>query len=200
MADDSTGVELSIEETAFVAAYCEIGGAAWGNATQAAKAAGYKCKTRHLYADMGYQVKRRPAVAAAIRQRCEEFQATADEALAYLTAVMRRDVSPYLRRIEIPLKDRTGAPILDGDGNAYIDRIAYDIDVARMRRDGLGFLIGSIRNDEWGPEFVLAGDPMAAADKILRASGRYQNKVEMSGPGGEPLKVLILDDDAAANL
>jgi hypothetical protein len=101
--DPSKAVRLTKRQQAFVHAYI---GAANGNATKAAIAAGYSEKAAR---QAGQQVLTSTAVQAAIQTRTEQVPMTADEALEQVASIARADVQKVnaadkLRANELILK------------------------------------------------------------------------------------------------
>lgn len=80
-----------------------------GNATQAAKKAGYKEKAAYA---MGAENLKKPQISAYIAERQKQIEdsriATIDEVMQYLTSVMRGEIKDQFD-LEAPLAERTKA-------------------------------------------------------------------------------------------
>lgn len=84
------GKKISIKQQKFIDAYIEL-----GNATEAAKRAGYKCKSYSAYASVGAENLKK--LAHFINERLHELkkEKTADltEILEFLTSVLRGEIT-----------------------------------------------------------------------------------------------------------
>ena len=91
---------LTKKQSDFIAAYL---GEARGNATQAARIAGYAKP-----AEQGYENLRKPHIASRVKQHVAEKFATADAVLAELADVAMSDWRDF---IEVIARDKTGKPV-----------------------------------------------------------------------------------------
>lgn len=92
--------KFTTKQEEFIAAYL---GEARGNATQAARIAGYANP-----AEQGYQNLQKPHIAARVKQHVAEKFASADAVLAELTDVALADWRDF---IEVIARDKTGKPV-----------------------------------------------------------------------------------------
>lgn len=128
------------------------------NATAAALAAGYSERSAAV---IGHENLRKPKIAAEVERRLAELTMSTEEALLRLTEQGR------------------------GAHTAFIDD-AGRVDLAGLKAAGLGHLIKSVKETQWGlvVEFY---DAQVAIDKILRARGVYVERRELTGPDGGPV-------------
>lgn len=90
--EEQTGVDgLTTKQRLFVESYLSNG----FNATEAARAAGYKGNDNTL-SSVGYENLRKPEIAAVVALRVNEAAMPVNEVLARLTAIGRGDVTDYL--------------------------------------------------------------------------------------------------------
>lgn len=84
------GRKISVKQQKFIDAYIEL-----GNATEAAKRAGYKCRSAHAYESLGAENVRK--LEPFINERMKELKQakTADltEVLEFLTSVLRGEIT-----------------------------------------------------------------------------------------------------------
>ena len=84
------GKKISVKQQKFIDAYIEL-----GNATEAAKRAGYKCRSAHAYESLGAENVRK--LESFINARMKELKQTktADltEVLEFLTSVLRGEIT-----------------------------------------------------------------------------------------------------------
>lgn len=99
MADGTATTKLTLKQEAFVAAYL---GAARGNATEAARMAGYKQPRQE-----GSRLLSNADIAARVSQHVAEKFATADEVLQELTSVA---MAPWHDFVEITGRAKSGEP------------------------------------------------------------------------------------------
>lgn len=146
---------LSERERVFIEAFF----ASRFNASAAARGA-YACEAPGSAASIGYEVKHRPHVAAEIDRRLKAAQLGAAEAVALLSDHARGDLGRYVTL------DANGRPVFD---------------LEALRADGAGHLIKKIKLGADGSLTVELHDSQAALDKILRAHGAYQDRLDVSG-------------------
>ena len=118
-----------------------------GNATQAAKRAGYK-GSYSTVAVTGHDNLKKPKIKAAIDKRLQDESMGVDELLFRISQTARMDISPYL--------DKYGRLI--------------GIDLKRMVSDGHGHLVKGIKQTKDGTEIILK-DPQKAMDQLLKFYG-----------------------------
>lgn len=132
------------------------------NATQAALRAGYSAKTAY---SIGFENLRKPEISAEIKRRLDARAVSAEEALDIISKQARADMGAFM----------------DADG-------AIRLDPATAKAQGLTKLLKKVkqkttlirgREDEPDREVreleIELYDAQAAADKILRVHGKYQN-------------------------
>jgi phage terminase small subunit len=155
---------LSPKRRAFVDAFLSNG----FNACQAAKTAGYKHPDRQGPALLGFL-----EVGQAVQERMAAAKCDADAALEVLSAHLHGDLGDFLE-----IKK-------EGDGEVVTLRTA----LLKAKEAGKLRLLRKVKVHVDGAVEVELYDAQAAADKLLRAAGRYVHKVEHSGPRGGPLEV-----------
>lgn len=92
--------ELTTKQELFVSAYL---GPANGNATEAARMAGYK--TPH---PEGFRLLRNPTIAARVKEHLNKYAGTADDVLSELARVGFAPVDEY---VEVLSRDKHGNPV-----------------------------------------------------------------------------------------
>lgn len=84
------GKKISVKQQKFIDAYIEL-----GNATEAAKRAGYKCRSAHAYESLGAENVRK--LEPFINERMKELKqakiADINEVLEFLTSVLRGEIT-----------------------------------------------------------------------------------------------------------
>jgi phage terminase small subunit len=147
-----------------------------GNATAAARAAGYSAKTAKA---IGSENLAKPAIAAAIAEaRAKRFarnDITAERILAELACVAFFDVRKALN------PDGTMKPLseIDDDTAAAI----AGLDLAEIR-DSEGTPIGVLKR-------IKIADKLVALDKLARNLGLLQDKIKLVGDAESPIMVMI---------
>jgi len=151
------------------------------NATQAAIRAGYSAKTA---ADIGRQLLRKTPVAGAIAERqravSERTGVTAERVIEELAKIGFANMQDYMR--------------VGSDGDPYLDFSALTRDQAAALsevtvedfKDGRGEDARDVRR----VKFKLH-DKRAALVDLGKHLGLFKDKVELTGPNGDPLKVLF---------
>lgn len=126
---------LTLKQKAFADYYIET-----GNATEAARRAGYKEKTARFIASENLT---KPNVSAYIKERLKEIEssriATADEVMKFYTSVMRGEVKDQFG-LEAQLTDRLNA------GKELMKRFAAVDDRQKDALDRLDALFEEFRN------------------------------------------------------
>ena len=151
------------------------------NATQAAIRAGYSAKTA---ADIGRQLLRKTPVAGAIAERqravSERTGVTAERVIEELAKIGFANMKDYMR--------------VGVDGDPYLDFSALTRDQAAALsevtvedfKDGRGEDARDVRR----VKFKLH-DKRAALVDLGKHLGLFKDKVELTGPNGDPLRVLF---------
>lgn len=160
MADEKTAYErLTLKQRLFVDHYL---GQANGNATQAARLAGYGCPEK-----MGYKVLRQsPGVRLALEELLREHAMPAGEVLARLTEQGR------------------------GLYAAYIDEEGQ-VDLRGLRQAGLMRLVKKISRDRNNKVAVEFHDVQAALVQVGRAHGLFRDRHEIEVRDAGALDSLI---------
>src|SRR4026209_1969462 len=132
--------DLTLKQQLWLEAYL---GEAAGNATEAARIAGYAGNDNTLHV-VGQQNLRNYTIRERVKMRLSEAKVTADEVVATLTAHMRADI----------------ADIVDEKGI---------VDLKELKARGLGHLIRSITPTKFGPKVELHSSFAGAAQlcKVL---------------------------------
>lgn len=91
--------KLTTKQEAFVAAYL---GAAHGNATEAARMAGYKTPMQE-----GSRLLRNAVISARVQEQVKRAAASADDVLAELADIA---LAPWTEFVEVLSRDKTGKP------------------------------------------------------------------------------------------
>lgn len=160
--ENGNGTRLTGKQRLFVEAYLQC-----FNGVEAARRAGYQgdynvlCVTAH-------DNLRNPKLAEIIEERLKEFQLTTDQCLALLAAHASFDPGPYL----IIEKDKDPA-----------------VDLQALKDAGLTGVIRAIVPTRDGTRIEFESR-QGAIDKILRALGAYQDKLDLTS-GGKPITVTF---------
>ena len=82
--------KISVKQQKFIEAYIEL-----GNATEAAKRAGYKCRSAHAYESLGAENVRKlePFINARMKELKQAKTADLTEVLEFLTSVLRGEIT-----------------------------------------------------------------------------------------------------------
>lgn len=82
--------KISVKQQKFIDAYIEL-----GNATEAAKRAGYKCRSAHAYESLGAENVRKlePFINARMKELKQAKIADLTEVLEFLTSVLRGEIT-----------------------------------------------------------------------------------------------------------
>ena len=140
---------LTAKQAAFVEHYL-----ATGNGSEAARRAGYAGKTERVQ----WELRRQPAVAAAIAERLRALSLSAEETLSHLSEIGRGEYADYLE--------------VDPSGRVV------SLDVRRMVEDGKGRLLRSITPTRYGLKFEFH-DRLAALGMIARFHGLLKDQVHL---------------------
>lgn len=84
------GRKISVKQQKFIDAYIEL-----GNATEAAKRAGYKCRSAHAYESLGAENVRKlePFINERMKELKQAKTADLNEVLEFLTSVLRGEIT-----------------------------------------------------------------------------------------------------------
>lgn len=134
------GNNLTLLQRRFINYWFETG----GNATEAAKLAGYKGEY-HTLGVVGHENLKKPKIIEEIENRLESETMTANEALWRLGQIGRMDISPYLE----------GYGRLTG------------VDLDRLIDDGHGHLIKGVKQTKEGTQIEFY-DKQKALEQILK--------------------------------
>lgn len=152
--------KLTHRQRQFVDAYL---GAARGNATEAARLAGYAATKRATLAEIGSQNLRKLEIGEAIKSRVSELAMTAEEVLHRLSEQARLDLGEF-----IDFKRGFGLPILKLD---------------EAQQNGRTHLIRSVTPTQFGIK-VEFHDPQTALIQIGKYHGLWLDKTALTGPDG----------------
>jgi phage terminase small subunit len=164
--------ELTDKQELFVEHYLTC----W-NGSRAAKLAGYQGDRRTL-AQVGYRLRKHPAIAARIQERIETLAMDADEVLIRLAQQARGEASEYIKT--------------DGEGKPYFD-------IEGINAAGLSHLIKSVSFTKTGEVKAQTCDSQAA----LLYIGKHLKLFDSIGKPNGTLKVVVeyvdggLEDHAA---
>lgn len=153
--------ELTVRQRLFVSAFL---GPATGNASEAARIAGYSSPRQQ-----GTENLAKPAIRAAIEEKLDQVAMTADEVLLRLSDQASADIGRFLRY------DASGEP---------------GIDIKAMKDAGKTHLIKGIKPTKYGVVIELH-DAQAALEKLGRYHKLFVDRSEVSGPDGGPISLAI---------
>ena len=153
---------LTGKQRLFVEAYLQC-----FNKTEAARRAGYQGDSVTLGA-VGYENLKKPQIAEVVEQRLAEVCLTTDQCLALLASHASFDPGPYL----IIEKGKDPA-----------------VDLQALKDAGLTGVIRAIVPTRDGTRIEFESR-QGAIDKILRALGAYQDKLDLTS-GGKPITVTF---------
>lgn len=159
---------MTFRQKRFVEAFL---GEARGNAAEAARLAGYKSPKQQ-----GYRLRRDPAVAALIQERLDELTLSNEEILARYSD-QARGIGPYLEVRDIGIQQ------------------VINVDMDRLKRDGLGHLVKSVKWSASGRQSIEFYDAQTALAQLAKMRNLIVDKCEITGPGGGPIEVQVTDLD-----
>ena len=142
--------ELTWKQKLFVEAYL---GKANGNATEAARVAGYRWPDKQ-----GAQLLAKPQVKAAVGARLDDAAMSTDEILGRLSDIARGSLEDFIK--------------VDAQGN-------YRIDLAGARKGNKLHLLRKLKRGEHGVELELH-DPLKALDKLARYRKLYSDEPQVN--------------------
>lgn len=148
--EDNQKSNLTLKQQLFVEAYL---GKANGNATEAARIAGYKQPQMH-----GSRLMKNDEIASRVRKRVEQAAMSANEVLQELSQIGRADWQHYLEIIrnkngetvdaKIVLKDKVRALELLGQYHSlFATKIKVDLDVTKLSDEELAAAKAAIAAD-----------------------------------------------------
>lgn len=151
------------------------------NATQAAIRAGYSAKTAYSIAEQNLRkLEVKAAIDKAMETRAERTQITADRVLEELALV------GFFRLGECLRITPDGEPYLDLSGATPEQLAAIAETQTEDVIEGRGEDSRTIRKVK-----VKFHDKLSALEKIGKHLGMFKDRVEHSGPGGEPVTVNV---------
>lgn len=162
--------DLTDKQRRFIEEYCVD-----FNATQAAIRAGYK--ERAAYAT-GWENLRKPDIAEAIGERLEELALGPKEALKALGDMARASIEDCVE--------------LQEDGG-------WKINLNKAKEKGVLRFINELSFDRSGKPKIKMYDVKDAIDKILRAHGAYQDRLDVTSGDKAipPIQVQIINTQDA---
>jgi phage terminase small subunit len=172
--------ELSAKQQKFVDAYL---GDARGNASEAARLAGYSAKTA---GQQGSRLLKNVEIQAAISDRVSELAMTAEEVLAHLTEIARGDIGQFLEA------QVYGKPVI------VLEK--HDPKTGELVR-GNTRLIKKYGMKEGKQEEVVLEmhDRVGALEKLGKYHGLFVDRQEISGPDGSTLTIRVEYEDVDNN-
>lgn len=162
---------LTVKQRKFIDFYLES-----GNATEAAKRAGYSDKTAY---SIGSENLTKPEIREVIKTRLRENAMSVDEAVGLLADFARGDLADFLdisgMGFHVNLRDAQEA------GKTHL--------IKKVRQKTTTFLAKkeSDEDREVHEIEIELHDPQAAIDKILKVAGAYIERKEITGAKGGPL-------------
>lgn len=165
---------LNFRQQAFVNAYL---GEAMGNATEAAKLAGYSAVKRSTLGEMGSQLLKNLKVRAHIDARVDELAMTAEEVLGRLAEQARGDMGQFVEG-ELYGKPKIVMKKIEGEANT---RLIKRLTVTEM---------GGAQSVQ-----VELYDAQAALVQLGKYHKLFTDKTELTGKDGIPLFKAYQDVD-----
>lgn len=143
------------------------------NAAEAARRAGYSERTARY---IGCENLTKPNIAAAIKKHFDQSAMSRDEVLSRLGDMGRASIEDFTTVIE-------GVP-----NGLYLD-------MEKARAAGKLHVIRRAKYDSEGRLEIELHDSQAALDKLARAHGLYNDKLEVTGEGGAPIAIAIVSKE-----
>lgn len=159
---------LTYRQRLFVVYYL---GEANGNATEAARQAGYACPN-----SVASALLLNPGIAAAVAAKLDRAAMTADEVLARLSEIATADAGDFLK--------------FDGRGR-------YSLDLKGAKERGKLHLIKAIRPTKFGPAIEIH-DAHAALEKLGRYHGLFAEKAVVPSSETQAIRDFLKDEPGAA--
>lgn len=178
MAENESDTKLTPRQERFVEEYSirPVG-------ADAARKAGYSVATA---ANQAYELLRMPKIRAAIDKRCAELSMGKGEILRRLTLHAQGSIAPFLST--------------DGRGRIYIDLNSDEVQEHLHLIKGIKQTEHLVRDPDDPENFitetkteVVLHDAQGALEKLGKANRLFVNVAEVSGPGGAPLDVNLMD-------
>lgn len=165
--------DLTDRQALFVSYYL---GEALGNATEAAKLAGYEAKDRSVHAAIGSENLRKPKIRAIIDERLDELAMGTDEILARLSEHARGNMARFI-------ETRTyGMPVISFEKET-LEKYGHLIKKYSVGRQKVS---------------IELHDPQAALVHLGKYRRLWVDRTEVTGADGGPLVTFTSDDLAKA--
>ncbi len=167
------GKKISVKQQKFIDAYIEL-----GNATEAAKRAGYKCRSAHAYESLGAENVRKLETFINARMKELKQAKTADltEVLEFLTSVLRGEITEIVfnpidgqqEEIRANVRSRVDA------ARELLKRYPSKLDEERQKLllEKLRVEIKDMRSDDSAQQVVIVDD-IGEALQIEEAGGSH---------------------------
>jgi phage terminase small subunit len=172
--------KLTAKECAFIEEYLvDL------NGTQAAIRAGYSAKSAAVIA---HENLRKPKIALALdRAMAERYRVTRPRIVDELAKIAFSDICKVVtwRRETVPIESPNG----EGEGGKVVLSRVTVTDSSQIDPDAAA-AIAEMNQGANGSLRVKMHDKLAALEKLGRTLGIFKDRVEHSGPGGEPLKPM----------
>jgi len=162
--------KLTPKRLRFVEAFC---GRAQGNASEAARIAGYKDPGQE-----GWRLLQNVGIQAAVEKRIAR-------------ALKRLSVDSIVQRLEDHIETDMAAYIEQVDKCEHCGRYAPRFDLDALKEAGLGHLLQEIRlNQKTGEVTIKLQSVQRAADMVLKVAGAYQRD-DADGKGDNSLAMAL---------
>lgn len=172
---------LSLLQTRFVDAYI---GKANGNATKAAKEAGYSEKTAY---SQGQRLLKNVEIQAAVRERYRASTMGAEEVLARLAGAAKASLEDALEWVTYTHTEVVTGCLYDPETDTEEEVEVFHeyttrrlmLTLEKMVETGLIHFVKSMKETRWGMAYEL-DDRQGAQDKIARALGLYKEEGQVA--------------------
>lgn len=167
------GRKISVKQQKFIDAYIEL-----GNATEAAKRAGYKCRSAHAYESLGAENVRKlePFINERMKELKQAKTADLNEVLEFLTSVLRGEVTETVfnpidgqqKEVRANVRSRVDA------ARELLKRYPSKLDEERQKLllEKLQAEIKDMRSDDSAQQVVIVDD-IEEALRIEKAGGSH---------------------------
>lgn len=167
------GKKISVKQQKFIEAYIEL-----GNATEAAKCAGYKCRSAHAYESLGAENVRK--LEPFINERMKELKqariADLNEVLEFLSSVLRGEITEIVFNPSDGAKEEVRANVRSRVDAAreLLKRYPSKLDEERQKLllEKLQAEIKDMRSDDSAQQVVIVDD-IEEALRIEEAGGSH---------------------------
>ena len=167
------GRKISVKQQKFIDAYIEL-----GNATEAAKCAGYKCRSAHAYESLGAENVRK--LEPFINERMKELKqariADLNEVLEFLSSVLRGEITEIVFTPSDGAKEEVRANVRSRVDAAreLLKRYPSKLDEERQKLllEKLQAEIKDMRSDDSAQQVVIVDD-IEEALRIEEAGGSH---------------------------